>query len=245
MKRLLRSSLLFACVAGGVGIAAATPTSALAASTDPAADADRAAEKLGRLQRAGIETLGDLANAKASDVAPILGARRGAALQEAAKVHVGPRSPYARESRLHWLGLIDPSFIVGPIAKKDGPTKARLADAERELRALAEAGVNSYLAVAGVQVSVLARVVGKARAKAMIATAKRIVAHAAGADGDILTEDASLIDPTYALGPMSAEFVAYPGAAPLPSPHPKPDASRVGIEPNPSPVDDEPVTGGR
>ena len=245
MKALIRSSLLLACIAGGIGGVLAAPATTLAASTDPVADADRAAEQLSRLQRGGIETLGDLADASASDVAAIVGARRGATLQKAAKVHIGSRSPHARESRLHWLTLIDPSFVVGPIAKKDEATAARLAQAEQELGALAEAGVASYLAVAGVQEGVLAGVVGKARAKAMIATAKRIVALAGGADGDILTQDASLIDPTYALGSMHAAFVAYPGAAPLPSPHPKPDASRVGIEPNPSPVDDEPVTGGR
>ena len=210
-RRLLTLALAF-------GSVAALPRMGRAAS--PLDDAERRAAAL---RAAGIGTLGQLATARMSELAPILGRSQGRRSRSAARRHVGNRGVLADATPLDALFLVDPILIVNPIWRGDDATQARLAAAKTERSALAAAGIATYAELARAAVGPIESVVGRRRARAMKATVaalerniRRGVLHADYIDRRI--GKGFVADPN--LAPDSMHPV--PGAAPLPSPHPEP-----------------------
>lgn len=233
VNRFSRHLLSCALVLGVAAPLVSAPRVATAAAADDASKTlQSAVEDLAALRRAGIHTHGHLAKASTRKLAPILGRSRARALQRASRAHIGSGGLLDAKTPLDVLGVIDPAYVITPIFKPTPRTKARLAEAERQRSSLARAGVETYVDVAGADAKSLGRVVGASRAKAMIARARIILAHAGvGLDGERKEGAVALIDPTYATGTIAAAFVAFPGITPIPSPMPIP-----GIEPNPSPI---------
>ena len=213
----------------------ATPSVAIAAAVDdPSVAVQRATRQLHALNTAGIKTLGQLAEAKSSVVASVVGPSKGRALQAAARRHIGSRGLVDGKTPLHQYGIVDPTYIVNPIWKTDRSTQARLDKGEQERKTLAKLGLESYADMAKANPAVVARVVGKSRAEAMIARAKIIVEHTGG--GQVRrAKTGAILPPQLAGNGMSAGFVADPGAAPLPSPHPIAPTGKASANPTPHP----------
>lgn len=224
-RRVLHLSLLLGLLLPATTTVAAVDAKASAVGPS-AVSPDEAKSQLEALARAGVRTHGDLATASGRVLVGILGRSRARSLQSAARAHAGSQGLLDPATPLDVVSIIDPQFIVAPRYKATSSAKRRIEAARRELSNLSELGVRTYGDLIGVDRRELAGVVGRSRARTMIAAAAKLRRLAHASEGSV-----SIIEPQFLKAPLDAAFVADPtmvvnvqsplstvGSAPTPHP---------------------------
>jgi hypothetical protein len=213
--------LLLPCAAG---LGSADASAAMVRSSAPTPEAAR--RQLDALHAAGVRTHGALATASPKLLVQVFGRRQARLLQGSARLQTGPRGLLDPSTELDVVSIIDPQFVPSPVFKSSPDVERRLAAARRDMRSLAETGLTTYGDLARADRRELAALVGRSRARAMVATVESLQRHLRAPSGS-----ASIIDPQFLKADFDAAFVADPAVVSnVESP-----LSKVGANPTPHP----------